>query len=137
MTRDALRTARITLTAALLCAGVAASSAQTVTPWSNLQTVFIIVLENHDWSEIKGNPSAPFINSLLSRFAHAERYFNPPGLHPSLPNYLWLEAGQNFGIFDDNPPAAVIRKNNCYAHVTLPVAQNGTRDANRPELVSR
>ena len=86
MTRDDLRIARIMMTAAVLCAGVAASSAQTVTPWSNLQTVFIIVLENHDWSEIKGNPSAPYINSLLSRFAHAERYFNPPGLHPSLPN---------------------------------------------------
>jgi phospholipase C len=96
----------MTVAAVLLCAGVAASSAQTVSPWSNLQTVFIIVLENHDWSEIKGNPSAPYINSLLPRFAHAERYFNPPGLHPSLPNYLWLEAGQNFGIFDDNPPAA-------------------------------
>jgi len=27
-------------------------------------------------------------------------------LHPSLPNYIWLEAGQNFGIFDDNPPSA-------------------------------
>jgi hypothetical protein len=26
-------------------------------------------------------------------------------LHPSLPNYLWLEAGQHFGIFDDNPPS--------------------------------
>jgi phosphatidylinositol-3-phosphatase len=106
VTRNDLRTARITVAAVLFCAGVAASSAQTVTPWSNLQTVFIIVLENHDWSEIKGNPSAPYINSLLPRFAHAERYFNPPGLHPSLPNYLWLEAGQNFGIFDDNPPAA-------------------------------
>jgi phosphatidylinositol-3-phosphatase len=94
-----------TATAALLLAAVAGPSAQT-TPWSSLQTVFVIVLENHNWSEIKGNPSAPYINSLLPRFAHAERYFNPPGLHPSLPNYIWLEAGQNFGIFDDNPPSA-------------------------------
>ena len=82
-----------TATAALLLAAVAGPSAQTTTPWSNLQTVFVIVLENHNWSEIKGNPSAPYINSLLPRFAHAERYFNPPGLHPSLPNYIWLEAG--------------------------------------------
>src|SRR5215470_17863307 len=28
-----------------------------------------------------------------------------PGIHPSLPNYLWLEAGTNFGILDDNPPS--------------------------------
>jgi len=105
VTRNDSRTRRITVAAALLFIAVGASSTQTVTPWSNLQTVFVIVLENHNWSEIKGNPSAPYINSLLPRFAHAERYFNPPGLHPSLPNYLWLEAGQNFGIFDDNPPS--------------------------------
>src|SRR3979490_352756 len=76
-------------------------------PWSNIQTVFIILLENHDWSEIKGNPSAPYINTvLLPRAAHAEAYFNPTGIHPSLPNYLWLEAGQDFGIHDDNNPSS-------------------------------
>jgi hypothetical protein len=76
-------------------------------PWSNIQTVFIILLENHDWSEIQGNPSAPYINTvLLPRAAHAEQYFNPTGIHPSLPNYLWLEAGQNFGILDDNNPSS-------------------------------
>lgn len=37
---------------------------------------------------------------------HAERYLSPPGIHPSLPNYLWLEAGRNFGIADDRPPSA-------------------------------
>ena len=26
-----------------------------------------------------------------------------PDLHPSEPNYLWLEAGTNFGILNDNP----------------------------------
>lgn len=36
--------------------------------------------------------------------SRCEAYFNVPGLHPSLPNYLWLEAGTNFGIFDDNEP---------------------------------
>jgi len=105
VSRNDSRTKRTTVAAALLFIAVAVSSALTVTPWSNIQTVFVIVLENHNWSEIKGNSSAPYINSLLPRFAHAERYFNPPGLHPSLPNYLWLEAGQNFGIFDDNPPS--------------------------------
>src|SRR5439155_10256095 len=34
------------------------------------------------------------------------QYFNPRGLHPSLPNYLWLEAGTNFGIRDDNDPSS-------------------------------
>src|SRR5919204_73140 len=71
-----------------------------------IKTVFLIVMENHNWSDIKGNPSAPYINhTLLPRAAHAEQYYNPPGNHPSLPNYLWLEAGTNFGIGDDDNPS--------------------------------
>jgi hypothetical protein len=37
--------------------------------------------------------------------SHATQYFNPPGNHPSLPNYLWLEAGTNFGILADDQPS--------------------------------
>src|SRR5262249_17876060 len=36
--------------------------------------------------------------------AHAEQFFNPPRLHPSEPNYIWLEAGDNFGIWNDADP---------------------------------
>jgi phosphatidylinositol-3-phosphatase len=72
-----------------------------------IKTVFLILMENHNWADIKGNPSAPYINhTLLPRASHAERYYNPPGNHPSLPNYLWLEAGTNFGIGDDDDPSA-------------------------------
>jgi hypothetical protein len=77
----------------------------------HIKTVFIILMENHNWTgdgnlDIKGNPAAPYINNTLLPIAsHAENYSNPPGIHPSLPNYLWLEAGTNFGIFDDNPPS--------------------------------
>jgi hypothetical protein len=77
----------------------------------HIKTVFIILMENHNWTgdgnlDIKGNPAAPYINkTLVPRASHTENYFNPPGIHPSLPNYLWLEAGTNFGIFDDNPPS--------------------------------
>ena len=72
-----------------------------------IKTVFLIVMENYNWSDIKGNPSAPYINhALLPRASHAEQYYNPPGNHPSLPNYLWLEAGTSFGIGDDDNPSA-------------------------------
>lgn len=82
-----------------------------------LRTVFLIVMENHDWSGIKGNPSAPYINhTLLPMASHAERYYTPPGNHPSLPNYLWLEAGTSFGISDDNDPGANHRSTT--AHLT-------------------
>ena len=71
-----------------------------------LKTVFVIVMENHNWSSFKGSSSAPYVNNtLLPLGAHAESYFNPAGNHPSLPNYLWLEAGTNFGIANDSPPS--------------------------------
>ena len=70
------------------------------------KTVFLIMMENHNWSDIKGSPSAPYLNTtLLPMASHAEQYYNPPGNHPSEPNYLWLEAGTNFGITDDADPA--------------------------------
>lgn len=69
-------------------------------------TVFVIMMENHNWSDINGNPNAPYINgTLLPIGSYATQYYNPSGVHPSEPNYLWLEAGTNFGIFDDNSPA--------------------------------
>ncbi len=70
-----------------------------------VQTVFVILMENQNWSDIAGNPSAPYINgTLLPMAAHCEQYYNAPYMHPSLPNYLWLEAGTNFGVLDDSPP---------------------------------
>jgi len=87
----------------------AATSAPKPTPTSpsTARTVFLILMENHNWSDIKNSPSAPYINdTLLPMASYAEQYYNPPGIHPSEPNYLWLEAGTNFGIFNDAPPSA-------------------------------
>ncbi len=68
--------------------------------------VFVILMENHNWAQIKGSADAPYINNtLLPMASYCDQYYNPPGIHPSEPNYLWLEAGTNFGILDDNPPA--------------------------------
>src|SRR3982750_3085055 len=71
-------------------------------------TVFIIMMENHNWSSIKGSASAPYMNGLLTRpdASYCDQYYNPPGLHPSEPNYIWLEAGTNFGITVDDANAA-------------------------------
>ena len=70
-----------------------------------LKTVFVVMMENHDWSSIKGNASAPYINgTLLPMGSHAEAYMNPPSMHPSEPNYIWLEAGSNLGVRDDASP---------------------------------
>lgn len=72
-----------------------------------IKTVFLIVMENHTWATIKASPSSKYITgTLLPMGAHAEAYSTVAGIHPSLPNYLWLEAGDNFKIKDDNPPSA-------------------------------
>jgi hypothetical protein len=71
-----------------------------------IKTVFIILMENKNWSQIKGSASAPYINqTLLPMASYATQYFNPPSDHPSEPNYLWLEGGQTFGVSDDGDPA--------------------------------
>ena len=102
-----MRNLKILSTLIVVASFVAGANAQT-----NIKTIFIILMENHNWTggkkgaNIKGSPDAPYINNtLLPQASHAEQYFNPPSIHPSLPNYLWLEAGTNFGILDDNPPS--------------------------------
>jgi len=82
------------------------STTTTTQPSSTIRTVFLILMENTDWSSISGSASAPYINrKLLPIASHAEQYYNPPNMHPSLPNYLWLEAGTNFNISNDNLPS--------------------------------
>lgn len=74
----------------------APATPQPVPGGHHLKTVFLIVMENHNWSAIKGSGSAPYINHILLPMAsYASQYYNPPRNHPSLPNYLWLEAGTN------------------------------------------
>lgn len=83
----------------------AIAAANPAAPQHNIRTVWVIVMENQNWSAIKGSKSAPYINqALLPLASHAEQYFNPPNNHPSLPNYIWMEAGTNFGILDDGTP---------------------------------
>ena len=70
------------------------------------QTVFLIVMENHDWSTILGNPNCPYINNvLLPAASYANRFYTANDLHPSEPNYIWMEAGTNFGILSDADPS--------------------------------
>jgi len=75
-------------------------------PMPPLGTVFVIVLENHNWGDIVGNTNAPYINDvLLPQASHCEQYYNPAGRHPSIRNYIWLEAGTDFGITSNVLPA--------------------------------
>jgi hypothetical protein len=106
--------ARILLAVAGLLArsGVAQTSDDAATAAvHHIHTVFLIVMENHNWTgngsaDIAGNPAAPYINNTLIPMAsYARNYNNPPGIHPSLPNYIWLEAGDTLGIHADGLPS--------------------------------
>jgi len=75
-------------------------------PLGSIKHVFVVVMENHDWVDIHHSKSAPYINgTLLTQGAHAEHYTSPEAIHPSEPNYIWLEAGDNLGIRDNDDPA--------------------------------
>ncbi len=68
--------------------------------------IFLIMMENHDASQIFGNTAdAPYMNQLANSYGVATRYFGVT--HPSLPNYLSLIAGSNQGVFDDCVAGAV------------------------------
>jgi len=107
-----------------------------------IKTVFVIAMENHNWTQpaiqftggiqqIYQNRNAPFINSLVNgtayadvngrtqhiseQVAYATAYHNVlatangnnPHIYPSEPNYIWADAGTNFGVANDNDPYAI------------------------------
>jgi hypothetical protein len=67
-----------------------------------LDHVFVIMMENHGYSQILNNPNAPYINELANVANTATNYFAVA--HPSLTNYLEIVGGSNFGIHTDNYP---------------------------------
>lgn len=83
------------------CRALTATSASPPPGWGG--TVFTIVMENHSQNAILGNASAPFINGLAAQNAVAAGYHDSY-VHPSEPNYIWMIAGQNFGILNDDDP---------------------------------
>src|SRR5215472_11547497 len=63
--------------------------------------IFVIVEENHGFSDIIGNPAAPNFNALASQYGLATNYFGVS--HPSEPNYVALLGGSTFKINSDDP----------------------------------
>lgn len=63
---------------------------------------FVIMMENHHYSQIIGNTNAPFINSYAKSANLATNYYAVG--HPSLTNYLEIVGGSNFGILNDDAP---------------------------------
>jgi hypothetical protein len=70
----------------------------------HLDHVFLIMMENHGYQQVVGNPNDPYLNSLITnkQVNLATNYFAVG--HPSLTNYLEIVGGSNFGIRSDNSP---------------------------------
>ena len=64
--------------------------------------IVVVLMENHSFSDVIGNPSAPYINSLARSGALFTRSFAIT--HPSEPNYLALFSGSTQGLTDDSCP---------------------------------
>jgi phosphatidylinositol-3-phosphatase len=113
--------AGVAFTAALLIFQPVNAMAVSGTTMQQIKTIFVIPLENHDWQQacptcspqqLMGNPAASFVNSLVSpgnsnavQVSYATKYYSvAQGEHPSEPNYVWSEAGTEFGVHTDNDP---------------------------------
>src|SRR5690242_2531257 len=88
---------------------------------ASIGDVFVIAMENHNFTQpssytttqaIYGNANAPYITSLITpgnanavQTSWASNYTSlGAAVHPSEPNYIWTEAGTNFGVTSDNNP---------------------------------
>jgi hypothetical protein len=63
-----------------------------------------IWMENHSWSEVIGNPAAPYVTALAHQCATDDH--DAAVGSPSLPNYLGAASGSTQGLADDADPAA-------------------------------
>jgi phosphatidylinositol-3-phosphatase len=54
--------------------------------------VFVVVEENHDYTDVIGNPAMPYLNSLAQQYGLATQYY--ANTHPSIGNYFMLTTGQ-------------------------------------------
>ncbi len=68
----------------------------------HLDHVWVIMMENHGYAQIRQNPYAPFTNQYAEHANTADNYFAVA--HPSLTNYLEIVGGSNFGVLADNAP---------------------------------
>ncbi len=73
--------------------------------------VFLVVLENHSFSQVIGSSAMPYLNGLANQNSLATSYF--ANTHPSLGNYFMLTAGnmETNPIVGDSFPGPVADDN--------------------------
>jgi len=73
-------------------------------PTGGVSHVFVVVMENHGYSQAWNTSSTPYTTALANSYARAANYYAIT--HPSLPNYLDLYGGSNYSITNDCSPSS-------------------------------
>ena len=126
MKRPALSAFHKSVLACVFASGAMLTAAQA----QQVKNVFYILMENRNFTSgtdvtggtpLVGSPAAPYINSLITpnngvsaQVSYCPNYHHVlstasganPSIHPSEPNYLWMEGGSNFSVLNDNDPYA-------------------------------
>jgi outer membrane biosynthesis protein TonB len=71
---------------------------------SGVSHVFVVVMENHGYSQVWNTSATPYTTALANGYARAANYYAIT--HPSLPNYLDIYGGSNYSITNDCSPSS-------------------------------
>jgi phosphatidylinositol-3-phosphatase len=93
--------------------------------------VFLIMEENHSYSEVIGNAGMPYLNSMVSKYGLATQYY--ADTHPSIGNYFMLTTGQietnddgfTGVITDDNIVRKLVKANKTWHSYAESLPSNG------------
>lgn len=100
---NCLRNVASAVLAASIAGTALAGEGKTPNGMPRMDHIFVIMMENHSYVQIVGNPAMPFINSLVNGKANVATNYFAVG-HPSLTNYLEVVGGSNFGVRSDDSP---------------------------------
>jgi hypothetical protein len=79
--------------------GVGCGSSNHGTPPPVSTGVFLLVEENHSFSDVIGNSAMPYLNGLATQYALGTQYY--ADAHPSIPNYFMLTTGRFESLNND------------------------------------
>ncbi|HXU16122.1 MAG TPA: alkaline phosphatase family protein [Terriglobales bacterium] len=96
-------TATITVTSGTASTGTIPSSSH----------VFVVVEENHSYSQVIGSSSMPYLNSLANKYGLATQYY--ANTHPSIGNYFMMVAGQT--ITNNDSYCSTLTNDNIVRHL--------------------
>ncbi|HTM35128.1 MAG TPA: alkaline phosphatase family protein [Terriglobales bacterium] len=75
--------------------------------------VFVVVEENHSYSQVIGSSSMPYLNSLANKYGLSTQYY--ANTHPSIGNYFMMTAGQT--ITNNDSYCSTLTNDNIVRHL--------------------